>query len=189
MRGRLGILLCLAGLSAGCIHDDSPWRSAGGKYDSGNWFGPRIAMPLPADWMKRNFVEDGLVATRDGFNLQEIAVGRVDPGKPLQHTKKVVSKGMRPNELAEVLLDDLRAGGVVNGLRVLDTRPATLGGVPGFRTTVSFKDGRGLKLKAVICGMIVEDRAFRITYVAPARYYFDRDLATFEEALAGLTIR
>lgn len=189
MRSRLWILLGLAGLTAGCLHDKSPWLSAGGKYDSGNWFGPRISMPLPPDWMKRNFVEDGLVATRDGFNLQEIVVARVDLGKPLEHTKKMVAKGMRPNELAEVLLDDLRASGIAHGLRVLETRPATIGGVPGFRTTVAFKDSWGLKMKAVLCGMIVEDRAFRIAYVAPARYYFDRDLATLDAALAGLKIR
>lgn len=189
MTRRLAILLGLASLCAGCVHDNAPWRSAGGRYDSGNWFGPRLSMPLPPDWMKRNFVEDGLIATRDGFNLQQISVSRVDPGKPLPHTKKTVAKGMRPNELAEVLLDDLRASGRVHGLKVLETRPASLGGVPGFRTTVSFKDGWGLKMKAVIGGFIVEDRAFRITYVAPARYYFERDLATLEQALAGLQIR
>lgn len=189
MRERLFAVLCAAGLAAGCVHDESPWRPVGGRYDSGNWFGPRISMPLPPEWMKRNFVEDGLVATRDGFNLQTIAIGRVDPGKPLPHTKKKVAKGMRPEELAEVLLDDLRASGGANGLRVLDTRPLTIGGRPGFRTTVAFRDDWGLRMKAVICGTVVEDRGFRITYLAPARHYFERDLATFDAALQGVVIR
>ncbi len=189
MTRRIAILIGVAALAAGCVHEEGPWRSAGGRYDSGNWFGPRLTLPLPADWMKRNFVEDGLVATRDGFNLQEIAIARVDPGKPLPHTKKLVAKGMRPNELAEVLLDDLRASGAAHGLKVLETRPATIGGAPGFRTTVSFKDEWGLKMKAVLCGMSVQDRAYRITYVAPARHYFDRDLPVLDAALAGLQIR
>jgi hypothetical protein len=186
---RLAVLTTVAALAAGCVTDESPWRAVGGKYDSGNWFGPRISMPLPADWMKRNRVEDGLVATRDGFNLQQIAVDRVDPDEPLAHTKKKVTKGMRPSELAEVLLDDLRAGGGLNGLKVVDTRPVTIGGSPGFRTTVAFKDGFGLRMKAVLAGTIVEDRGFRITYVAPARHYFDQDLATFDAALAGVVIK
>lgn len=189
MRGHLAAVITAAALATGCITDESPWRAVGGKYDSGNWFGPRISMPLPAEWMKRNFVEDGLVATRDGFNLQTIALGRVDPGKPLAHTKKKVSKGMRPNEFAEVLLDDLRASGRANGLQVLDTRPVTIGGTPGFRTTLAFKDGWGLRMKAVLAGTIVDDRGFRITYVAPARHYFDQDVATFDAALAGVVIK
>lgn len=189
MTRRLAMLVVVVGLLAGCITDKRPWRPLDGAYDSGNWFGPRITMPLPAEWIERNFVEDGLVATHDGFNLQTIAVTRVDPGNDLPHTKKKVAKGMRPNELAEVLLDDLRASGKANSLAVLDTRPITIGGSPGFRTTVAFKDGWGLKVKAVICGTIVADRAFRITYVAPARYYFGKDLATFDEAVAAVTFR
>ena len=189
MNGRLFPLLCAAGLLAGCITDERPWRPLGGVYDSGNWFGPRVSMPLPAEWMKRNFVEDGLVATLDGFNLQTIAITRVDPGKPLAHTKKKVAKGMRPDELAEVLLDDLRASGDANGLTVLEARPLLIGGSPGFRTTVAFKDGWGMKVKAVICGTIVEDRGFRLTYVAPARHYFEKDLATFDAAVAAFKIR
>ena len=186
---RLAVLSAVAALASGCVTDESPWRAAGGKYDAGNWFGPRISMPLPADWMRRNGVEDGLVATRDGFNLQQIAIDRVDPGKPLAHTKKKVTKGMRASELAEVLLDDLRASGGLNGLQVVETRPVTIGGSPGFRATVAFKDGFGLRVKAVLAGTIVESRGFRITYVAPARHYFDQDLATFDAALAGVVIK
>jgi hypothetical protein len=189
MRIRLATLACVAALAAGCIHDDAPWREVGGKYDSGNWFGPRISMALPGDWMKLNHLDDGLVATRDGFNLQSIKIRRVDPGKPLPHTKKTVAKGMRPNELAEVLLDDLRTDGSANGLKVLETRPASIAGAAGFRTTVALKDSFGLKVKAVLCGVMIDDHAWQIVYVAPARHYFEKDLATFDAALASFRVR
>lgn len=183
--------LALAGLFllSGCLHDDAPWREAKGGYDSGSWFGARISMPLPEGWMMRNGVEDGLIATRDGFNLQTIAIIRADPGDPLPNTKKLVKKGMRPDELAEVLIDDLKSAGGVNGLTVLSTKPVTIGGSPGFRTAVAFKDEWGMRMKAVVCGTIVGSRAFRITYVAPARHYFDKDLPAFDTALAGVKIR
>jgi hypothetical protein len=186
---RRSSLALVALLASACIHDESPWREVGGRYDSGSWFGPRISMPLPDGWMMRNGVKDGLIATRDGFNLQTIAIVRADPDDPLPHTKKVVRQGMRPEELAEVLLDDLRGSGGVNGLAVVATKPVTIGGSPGFRTTVAFKDEWGMKVKAVVCGTLVGSRAFRITYVAPARHYFDKDLPTFDAALAGVTIR
>jgi hypothetical protein len=189
MTGRTLTLLCATALAAGCVHDDRPWKPAGGGYDSGNWFGPRISLTLPPEWMQLNFVEDGLVATRDGFNLQTISVRRIDADKPLPNTKKLVRKGMRPNELAEVLVDDLRASGKANGMKVLDTRPVVIGGTPGFRTTVAFKDGWGLRIKAVIAGALVDDRVFRIAYTAPARHYFDQDLATFDAALGSVRIR
>jgi hypothetical protein len=189
MRIRLATLACVAALASGCMHDEAPWREVGGKYDSGNWFGPRISMVLPDDWMKLNRVEDGLVATRDGFNLQSIKIRRVDPGKPLPHTKKTVAQGMRPHELAEVLLDDLRSDGSANGLKVLETRPATIAGAPGFRTTVAFKDAFGLKVKVVLCGVMIEDHAWQIAYVAPARHYFEQDLGTFDGALASFRVR
>jgi hypothetical protein len=41
----------------------------------------------------------------------------------------------------------------------------------------------------VVCGTVVGRRAFRITYVAPARHYFAKDLPAFDAALAGVTIR
>ncbi|WP_242343692.1 hypothetical protein [Anaeromyxobacter terrae] len=189
MRIRLATLACLAALAAGCIHDEAPWREVGGKYDSGNWFGPRISMALPDDWMKLNHVDDGLVATRDGFNLQAIKIRRVDPGKPLPHTKKTVTKGMRPSELAEVLLDDLRSDGSVNGLKVLETRPASIAGAAGFRTTVAFKDAFGLKVRVALCGVLIDGHAWQIAYVAPARHYFEQDLATFDAALASFRVR
>ena len=189
MTRRRALPALVAFLLTGCIHDNAPWREAGGGYDSGSWFGPRISMPLPQGWMMRNGVKDGLVATRDGFNLQTIAVTRADPDEPLPHTKKTVKKGMRPDEVAEVLIDALRGASGVNGLKVLSTKPVTIGGSPGFRTTVAFKDEWGMKVKAVVCGTVVGSRAFRITYVAPARHYFDKDLSAFDAALAGVTIR
>ena len=185
---RLAVLVAACALLPGCFRKTTPWDPIGGRYDSGNWFGARFALDLPPDWMMMNFVEDGLVATRDGFNLQSVKVRKIKFGEDLPHTKKKISKGMAPQELAEVLLDDLRSDGTANALKVLETRPVTISGQKGFRTTVAFKDGYGLRYKAVLCGVMAEGRAWQITYAAPARYYFERDLATFDSALTSMRI-
>jgi hypothetical protein len=177
-----------AAILPGCFQKTTPWDPIGGRYDSGNWFGARFALDLPPDWMMMNFVENGLVATRDGFNLQMVRVRKIKFGEDLPHTRKKVSNGMGPQELAEVLLDDLRSDGSANALKVLETRPATIAGGKGFRTTVAFKDGHGLRFKAVLCGVMAEGRAWQISFVAPARHYFDRDLPAFDAAIASLRI-
>lgn len=185
---RLAALVLAAALLPGCFQKTEPWDPIGGRYDSGEWFSARFALDLPQDWMMMNFVENGLVATRDGFNLQTLRVRKIKFGEDLPHTKKKISKGMDPQALAEVLLDDLRTDGTANALKVLETRPETLAGQRGFRTTVTFKDGHGLRFKAVLCGVVAEGRAWQITYVAPARHYFDRDLPAIDAALASLRI-
>lgn len=190
MRTRTMLLAAAATLGTACFHQQTPWDPVGsGGYDSGNWFGPRFSLQVPDDWMKLNGVEDGLVASRDGFNLQAIKVRRIDPGKPLPHTKKTVARGMRPAELAEVLLDDLRSDAKAKGLKVLETRPVTIGGAPGFRTSVAFKDEYGLKVRAALCGALIGDHAWQLAYVAPARYYYDHDLAVFDKALASFSVK
>jgi hypothetical protein len=181
-------LIVAAALLPGCFQKTTPWDPIGGRYDSGNWFGARFALDLPDDWMMLNFIENGLVATRDGFNIQTIRVRKMKYGEELPHTKKKVSKEMAPQDLAEVLLDNLRSDVTANAVKVLETRPATIAGVKGFRTTVAFKDGHGLRHKAVLCGVLAEGRAWQITYVAPARHYFDRDLPAFDAAVASMRI-
>jgi hypothetical protein len=181
-------LVAAAALTTGCFQKTTPWDPIGGRYDSGNWFGARFALDLPSDWMMMNFVENGLIATRDGFNIQMVRVRKMKYGEELPHTKKKVTKDMAPADVAEVLLDNLRSDVSANALKVLETRPATIAGQKGFRTTVAFKNGHGLRYKAVLCGVLAEGRAWQISYVAPARHYFDRDLPAFDAALASMKI-
>lgn len=188
MKLRLALALAAAVTLPGCFQETKPWYPLGGRYDSGNWFGARFALDLPPDWMRANGVEDGLVATRDGFNLQTIKLWKLKFDDDLAHTKKKIAKGVTAQELAEVLLDDVRSDGSVHALKVLETRPVSLAGDKGFRTTFSFKDGHGLRWKGVLCGVVVKDRPWQLSYVAPARHYFDRDLPVFDAALASLRI-
>lgn len=185
----IGVATLLLGSGCmGMMYDEWPYRPAGKAYTNRSLFAPDVKMRLPPDWMKLNGIADGLVATGDGFNLHAIKFRRIDIGKRLPHTKKMVAKGMRPDELSEVLLDDVRTDGTAIGLEILDTRPATISGQPGFRANVAFKDPDGLRYRAVLCGVIVGGYAWQLTYVAASRHYFNRDLPEFEKVLASLVI-
>lgn len=190
MRTRIALAGAAAVLLGGCIsmYDEWPYRPAGSEYSKWSLIGASVKLPLPKGWMKANGLDNALVATRDGFNLQTLRFRRIELERKLPHTLKVIRKTMRPDELAEVLLDDLRTDGTALGLQVLDTRPAQFAGQPGFRATVSFKDPDGLRYKAVLSGAIIKGYAWQLTYVATARHYFDRDLPHYERALVDLKI-
>jgi len=185
---RLAALAALALGLSGCIHDKDPWRPIGERYDSGHWFGANFSMDFPEGWVRINNL-DALVASRDGWGLQQIKVRELEVGKALPHTKKMVRKGMTPQELAEVLVDDVRTDGSAKGLKVLEVRPATLSGQPGFRALLEFRDGDGLRHKAVLAGLLSGENCWQAVFVAPARHYFDLDLPTFDRALASFTVR
>ncbi len=183
---RVAALLLALGL-AGCMGPQTPWDPIGPRYASSNWFGPKYALDIPEGWLKLNAGE-GLTSTRDGWTLQKITVRLLDPEKPLGHTKKTLRAGMAPRELAEVLVDDVRASGAL-ALTVVETKPATLAGAKGFRAVLAYKDAEGLGRRAVLAGAFVGDRVWQLAYDAPERVYFQKDLPTFEKALASFTVR
>lgn len=190
MRARFAVAVGAALLMGGCfgMRDERPWKPAGKAYSDWRLFGADVEVALPPGWMKINHLKNGLVATRDGFNLHTLRLRRIALGKKLPHTLKVVGKAMRPDELAEVLLDDLRTDGTANGLEVLETGPATFAGRPGFRASVAFKDSDGLRYRAILTGAIIDGYAWQFSHIAAARHYYDRYLTDFERSLATIEI-
>jgi hypothetical protein len=186
--GGIAVVL-VALLGTGCsLGRDLPWEPVDRPHKGGGWVGPKFSIAMPEGWIRLNDGEDeSLTVTRDGFLLQSISVRRLDVDEPLEHTKKQLREGMSAKELAEVLVDDLRARPGFSGVKVLETRPATLSGQPGFRVTVTFMDD-GLRRQAVLAGVLLEEDLWRVSYVAPARHYFELDLKHFDAALASFRV-
>ena len=96
---------------------------------------------------------------------------------------------MTPQELAELVIDDIRASEALTEARVLENAPAPVGGRKGFRVLATFRDARGLARKIAIYGLLDEKRFYRLFYVAPERHYFARDLPVFEELVRSFRLR
>jgi hypothetical protein len=47
---------------------------------------------------------------------------------------------------------------------------------------IAYKDRDGLRMKSVVYGALVGQWLYEVTYSAPQRHYFARDLAAFEQA-------
>jgi hypothetical protein len=174
------LLVAVTLLLNGC----APWTRTCGPYTASR---ENITLDLPDGWMRLN-ASDFFIITRDGLGLQNIMMERIGVDDTLAHTKKKYRKGMLPLEAAEVLMDNMASNEKVLGFVVNENKPAKVDGKQGFRAVYSYRTEDGLKKKAVIYGFMNLEWFYVLQYVAPQRYYFDRDLRTFERIVAGASL-
>jgi len=174
------ILLFILILSMGC----APWVQVGGLYktESHNY-----SVDLPQGWMRWN-KGDHLLITRDGVLLQNIQIVRLNSEEPLPHTKKKFSKGMLPQEVAEVILDNIASNKDILNFQLIENSPLKISGNSGFRAVCIYKNKDGLKIKSIYCGFMAEKWFYGINYNAAERYYFDKDIKTFENVLESFKL-
>jgi hypothetical protein len=167
-------VLAAALAAIACATPGPALRPAGGVQA----LAPGITVELPPGW-SRTEARNELVATREGFGLQSLRAWVTAPRAATE-----THPFLGPEELAE------RSAGQIawraRAARVVDVRPFTVGGAPGYRLELEYLDAEGLRYRWVGVGAVIGDRVCRITFEAPARWYFDRDLPTFERAVASL---
>ena len=162
----------------------APWIRTGGPFTATE---ENVALELPDGWMRWNTKEYFLI-TRDGVDLQYILVEKINAQDSLKHTKKKFRKGMLPLEAAEVILDNIASSDKVHGFEIKENKPARIDGKHGFRAVYTYKTDNGLKMKGIVYGLMIGEWYYGIKYAAPQRYYFDRDLKTFERVVARVQL-
>ncbi|MDD1750530.1 MAG: hypothetical protein LUO89_11725 [Methanothrix sp.] len=174
MKRLLLILFIMLASVAGC----GPWQTTGGLYTS-SW--NDFTVELPEGWVRENR-NDYIHMTRDGFPLQSIYIGRTRVDEfELKYTKKKLTKGMLPQEVAEVLLDNMASNPAMNNLEVKENKPTKISGKRAAKIIVLYENKDGLKLKTVSYRLVMDEWLYTISYTAPLRYYFDRDVKAFEK--------
>lgn len=165
----------------------APWVEVGGIYKNDSY---NYSVELPQEWLRfKNY--DYLYITRDGGQLQHITLRaiRIDTPEPFPFTKKKLTRNMLPHEVAEVVLDNIGSNPNVLNFEVIENNPAKIGGVPGFKATISYKDkGNGVKYKGIYCGLTVGEWFYFMSYEAPLRHYFERDANTFEKVVESFKL-
>lgn len=177
------LAIAAAALLAGCM-PSAPWVQAERDFQSSD---DQYRIQLPTGWMRVN-VDETLLITRDGLNLQRIQVARHELGKPLKNSKRAPRAGMEPSEISDLLSGELSSGEGISGVRVLESSPASLSGARGFKLVIAFKDRDGLRRKAVVYGTLGQKALWIAAYQAPQRHYFEQDLVTFEAAVKTLRL-
>jgi hypothetical protein len=168
-------------LPVGCASVPAWWR-VDGPYEKDTY-----AVTLPRGWMMPSRVPF-LLLTKDGVFLQNITISRSNIAASLENTKKKFSAGMLPQEAAEVFLDDAAANEDIANFEILENRPVTIGGMAAFRAVYTYKDKDKLRYKEVTYGFVREKTFYDMSYTAPARYYFDKDLKIFENFVKSFRI-
>lgn len=94
-------------------------------------------------------------------------------------------RGMRPDELCELIADGMRASGAVN-VEILNPRPAQFSGRDGLRFEMTMDGESGLKYKAMAAAFEHEKGLALALFFAPAEYYYPRDEAKVSDMLDTL---
>ncbi|MCL6619419.1 MAG: hypothetical protein K6T33_06475 [Thermomonas hydrothermalis] len=94
-------------------------------------------------------------------------------------------RGMRPDELRDLIADGMRAAGAVN-VTTFNLRPARFGDREGFRFEMTLDSSSGLKYRAMVAGFEHEKGLALAMFYAPAEYYYPRDEAKVSAMLDTL---
>ena len=85
-------------------------------------------------------------------------------------------RGMRADELRDLIVDGMRAAGAVN-VTTSDLRPASFSGREGLRFEMAMDNEAGLKYRAMAAAFEHEKGLALALFYAPAEYYYPRDEA------------
>lgn len=171
-------------LIAGC--SIPTWQPVAGPVQS-----PKggFSVQLPQGWAYLNASgADAVISSREGPGLQHIRAWVHPLADPMPNSKDTVSSDMTTEQLADAVYEEMVEVEGADLMEIASVAPATLAGNDGFRLEYTFTHTGGPKCRSVLFGAIKGDSLYLIVYRAPARFYFDRDLADFEKAVQSLTI-
>ena len=182
MHMRLSFIVFVGLMVLGCA---AAWTPVNGLY---NMESENFTVTLPEGWQRYNHATSQVIITRQGMQLQRIAIFRTPIDKKLPFTRKMILPDMLPQEVAEVVIDNLKSNPNISNGVVLENDPALISGQAGFKLIYSFRTREGLDKKGVFYGLLQGNQLYKLVYEAPQRYYFDKDLQTFETTVASFRL-
>lgn len=97
-------------------------------------------------------------------------------------------RGLRPDELRDLILDGLRAAGTAN-VEARNLRPAMFGRREGLRFEFSLANEEGLKFQGMAAAFEQEKGLSLAIFMAPSEYYYPRDEAKVSKMLETLRLK
>jgi hypothetical protein len=137
---------------------------------------------------RRKAKEKIMFMTKDGYLLNRVELSSRLLHAEFSHTKKVLAPGMMPQEMAQVVLNDFELNDAMKNFRLIENKPATVAGIPGFRLVFSYRSNGTLHYQTAYYGFQKDDRYYSIVYSAPKRHYYEINAGTFEAIVQQLKL-
>ena len=97
-------------------------------------------------------------------------------------------RGLRPDELRDLILDGLRAAGTAN-VEARNLRPASFGTRDGLRFEFALSNEEGLKFQGMAAAFEHEKGLSLAIFMAPTEFYYPRDEAKVSKMLDTLRLK
>lgn len=143
-----------------------------------------------AEW-NRAMMTRKEVWTVDGYALQalrflDVADGQTLSGQTDPDGKApVFRKAMLPNEIQELIVETLAAGGWAN-VKPAGLQPAKFGGLPGFRFSFGMVSEGGLEYDGIVLATVKDDVLHLIMYSGTRLHYFPKHAKDVEKLFASI---
>ena len=97
-------------------------------------------------------------------------------------------RGLRADELRDLILDGLRASGTAN-VEATDLRPARFGNRDGLRFEFSLANSEGLRYRGMAAAFEHEKGLALAIFLAPSEHYYPRDAEKVSKMLETLRLK
>lgn len=174
------LTLMLLVIVAGCAsmaHD-------GGVYESSDY---QFSVEIPDGWRKLD-TEKYFLITKDGPFLQYALIQQRPIDRPFKHTQKKLNKGMLPQEVADIIVDEIASDRNILSFQVIENAPAIIDGHEGFKILFTYSDKKGSTFKMLYYGFLNGDSFYNLRYNAAVRHYFEKDITAFEKILSSFKL-
>jgi hypothetical protein len=142
---------------------------------------------VPTGWWKPKHINKYLL-TKDGAFLQYVLIQQRPIDHPYSHTNRKLNKGMLPQEVSGIIIDEIALDRRILNFNVIENVPAVIDGHDGFKILFTYKNKRGSTFKTLYYGFISGDSFFNLRYNAAMRHYFEKDIADFEQILSSFKV-
>jgi len=173
----MGIWIAVALMLAACA---SPWQTAPDQLKAPNW-----VIRSPEGWMHLSTSKSEMLS-KDGPYLEYILIQSKSLSQGFRYTNQRIDPGMLPNEAAQLIVDNMRFDPMIRQFRLLADEPVMVDGHAGFKLTYSYRDQNGVVLNTIYYGVVLPNLFINLRYTAAQRYYFEKELPAFDEALQSL---
>lgn len=190
-RGFLAVFAIVAStlVISGCA---APWTPITDKTPRPFDYGfQEMLVPAPVGWMAETYAPLGgaIFYTVHGRELEEIWVRRFPRTQVVKGTNRSVSGELTVQDMAEISLDSRRLDKGTGAFEVLSNAPASVDARDCFRLDYRYRNEIGLEKRALEYGCPVGSWLYRMEFIAPEQYYFDRYVADFEAMVRGVQFK